>query len=103
MEMRGALNRFGFALCVGAAAMCLVLHVATFLTIISLVWITPPFFLVLSCRGRCALFQGSRIQAPLSPISPSQRQGRTSRLGASRLCHLDLRLFLQDDWWSIEC
>lgn len=46
MEVRGALNGFGFALCVGAAAMCLVLHVATFLTIISLVWIIPPFFLV---------------------------------------------------------
>jgi hypothetical protein len=46
MEMRGALNGLGFALCVGAAAMCLVLHVATFLTIISLVWIVPPFLLV---------------------------------------------------------
>ena len=46
MEMRGALNGLGFALCVGAAAMCLVLHVAAFLTIVSPVWIVPPFLLV---------------------------------------------------------
>ena len=46
MEMRRALIGLGFALCVGAAAICLALHVATFLTIISLVWIVPPFFLV---------------------------------------------------------
>jgi hypothetical protein len=46
MEMRRALNRLGLALCVGAAAICLVLHVATFLTIVSLIWIVPPFLLV---------------------------------------------------------
>lgn len=46
MEWRGALDRLGLASCVGAAAMCLVLHVATFLTIISLLWIVPPFLLV---------------------------------------------------------
>jgi len=46
MGMRGALNGLGFTLCVGAAAICLVLHVATFLTIVSLVWIVPAFFLL---------------------------------------------------------
>jgi hypothetical protein len=46
MEMRRALNGLGFALCVIAATICLVLHVATFLTIISLIWIVPPFLLV---------------------------------------------------------
>ena len=46
MEMRATLNGFGFVLCAGAAGMCLVLHVATFVTIVSLVWIIPPFFLV---------------------------------------------------------
>jgi hypothetical protein len=46
MEMRGALNGLGFALCVCAGAICLVLHVATFLTIVSLLWILPPALLV---------------------------------------------------------
>jgi drug/metabolite transporter (DMT)-like permease len=46
MEMRSALNGLGFALCVGTAAICLILHVATFLTIISLLWIVPLFFLL---------------------------------------------------------
>jgi hypothetical protein len=48
MEVRRALNGLGLglALCVGAAAICLLLHLATFLTIISLVWIVPPFVLV---------------------------------------------------------
>ena len=46
MEMRSALNGLGFALCVGTAAICLILHAATFLTIISLLWIVPLFFLL---------------------------------------------------------
>jgi hypothetical protein len=46
MEMRSALNGLGFALCVGTAAICLILQVATFLTIISLLWIVPLFFLL---------------------------------------------------------
>jgi hypothetical protein len=46
MEMRRALDALGFALCGGAAAICLVLHVATFLTIVSLIWIILPFLLV---------------------------------------------------------
>ena len=44
--MQGALNALGFALCVAAVAVCLLLHLATFITIISLVWIVPPFLLV---------------------------------------------------------
>jgi hypothetical protein len=39
MEMRRVLNGLGFALCLGAIAICLILHVATFLTIVSLLWI----------------------------------------------------------------
>lgn len=46
MEMRRALNGLGLGLCVSAATICLVLHVATFLTIVSLIWIIPPFLLV---------------------------------------------------------
>jgi hypothetical protein len=46
MEMRDALNGLGLVLSVGAAAICLVLHVATFLTIVSLMWIILPFLLV---------------------------------------------------------
>ena len=46
MEMRRVLDKLGFTLCISAAAICFVLHVATFLTIVSLLWIIPPFFLV---------------------------------------------------------
>jgi hypothetical protein len=45
MEMRSALDGLGFALCVSAAGICLVLHVATFLTIVSLIWIIPLSYL----------------------------------------------------------
>jgi hypothetical protein len=40
------LKRVGFALCVTAAAICLVLHVATFVAILSPVWILPGFVLI---------------------------------------------------------
>jgi hypothetical protein len=46
MEMRTALDKCGLALCVTAAAISLGLHVATFLTIVSLIWIVLPFLLV---------------------------------------------------------
>jgi hypothetical protein len=46
MHMRSALDKLGLALCVAAAVICLVLHTATFLTIVSLIWIVPPFLLV---------------------------------------------------------
>jgi hypothetical protein len=46
MHMRSVLDKLGLVLCVAAAAICLVLHAATFLTIVSLIWIVPPFLLV---------------------------------------------------------
>jgi hypothetical protein len=46
MEVRGVLNRLGFVLCIGTAAICTVLHVATFLTILPPVWVLPPFLLM---------------------------------------------------------
>ena len=44
--MRSTLNKLGLVLCVGAATICLVLHIATFLEIASFIWIIPPFLLV---------------------------------------------------------
>jgi hypothetical protein len=44
--MRSVLDKLGFILCVVAVAFCLVLHLATFLTAVSLPWIVLPFFLV---------------------------------------------------------
>lgn len=38
--------RFGLALCIGALGWCAVLHVATFMTIVSFLWLLPPFFLM---------------------------------------------------------
>ena len=44
--MRGATDRLGIALLVCAAATCLVLHIATFLTILSPIWVIPAVFLL---------------------------------------------------------
>jgi hypothetical protein len=44
--MRSALAKLGVSLCLAGFSICLVLHVATFLTIVSLIWTIPPFFLV---------------------------------------------------------
>jgi hypothetical protein len=44
--MRTVLDKLGVGLCVAALAMCLVLHLATFLTVVSLIWIIVPFVLV---------------------------------------------------------
>lgn len=46
MEIRGTLDRLGLGLSVAAAMICLALHIATFLTVVSLIWIILPFFLV---------------------------------------------------------
>lgn len=46
MEVRRNLDRLGFTFSVSAAAICAVLHIATFLTIVSFVWIIPAFLLV---------------------------------------------------------
>jgi len=62
--VRRVLNGLGLALCVGAAAICLVLHVATFLTIISLVWIIPPFLLVAGA-AICSKVVGPKLRFTL--------------------------------------
>jgi hypothetical protein len=73
MEMRRALDRLGFALCVGAAVVCVVLHVATFVTVVSLMWIIPPFFLVAGAI-LCA-----RVVDPRSRLAP--RFDKTALVG----------------------
>jgi len=40
------LRKLGFALCVGAAAICDALHIATFITLVPPVWILPTFALL---------------------------------------------------------
>ena len=46
MDIRSGLDKFGLVLCLAAVATCLAVHVATFLTIVSLIWIVPPFLFV---------------------------------------------------------
>jgi hypothetical protein len=46
MDTKSALDKLGLVLCVAASVICLVVHVATFLAIVSLIWILPPFFLI---------------------------------------------------------
>ena len=55
IKVRRILDKLGFALCALALAACVVLHLGTFLGIISPMWLIPPFF----CRGWCgAMFEG---------------------------------------------
>ena len=46
MDIRSGLDKLGLVLCVAAVATCLAVHVGSFLTIVSLIWIVPPFLLV---------------------------------------------------------
>jgi len=46
--MRGFLSRLGFALFIASASLCAVLHIATFITMISFWWLLPAFFLSFS-------------------------------------------------------
>lgn len=46
--MRGFLSRLGFALFIASASLCAVLHIATFMTMISFWWLLPAFFLTFS-------------------------------------------------------
>src|SRR5215468_3384367 len=40
--MRGTLDKLGFALCALALVICVVVHVGSFVGIISLIWVVPP-------------------------------------------------------------
>jgi hypothetical protein len=80
MGMRRALNELGFALCVGAATMCLVVHVTTFLTIVSLLWIVPPFLLV-----ACAVLCSKAVES--NPPALALRTDRVARLGLALLVY----------------
>jgi hypothetical protein len=59
MEIRGVLDRLGFALCIVAASVCIGLHVATFLIILQPGWIFPVFALIAGAVI-CANVVGSR-------------------------------------------
>jgi uncharacterized membrane protein len=44
--VRGFLGRLGLALCIAAGAICALLHVATFITMVPPVWVLPSFALL---------------------------------------------------------
>jgi hypothetical protein len=62
--MRGALDKLGFALCALALAVCIVLHIGTFLGIISLILVIPPFFLIAGAI-LCSRAVEPRLRFPL--------------------------------------
>jgi hypothetical protein len=71
IEMRSMLHQIGFALCIGTTAICAVLHVATFLTIVPLNWIVLPVFLILGaviCARRVALLSRFSLHRKLTPL-----------------------------------
>jgi hypothetical protein len=46
MDTQGALDKLGFSLCIGTFVFCAILHVGTFVAIVSLFWIIPASFLL---------------------------------------------------------
>ena len=63
-EVRGTLNTLGFALCALTLAICVVLHVGSFLRIVHPKWLIPPFFLVFGAV-LCSRAVEPRLRLPL--------------------------------------
>jgi hypothetical protein len=62
--VRDALDKLGFALCILALAVCIVVHVASFVGIVSLIWVVPPFIL-LAGAVLCSRVVQPRLRLPL--------------------------------------
>ena len=62
--MRGALDKLGFAFCALALAICVVLHVGSFLGIVSPMWLIPPLFVV-GGAVLCSRAVETRLRLPL--------------------------------------
>src|ERR1035438_8780791 len=59
------LDRLGCALCIACGAICAVLHVATFITMVPLVWVLPPFALMFGVALCAWAFRSElRIKTP---------------------------------------
>jgi hypothetical protein len=64
IKVRGTLDKVGFALAVLALAVCIVLHVGSFLGIVSPMWLIPPFF-GLAGAVLCSRAVEPRLRLPL--------------------------------------
>ena len=64
MKVRGAVDKLGFALCVLALAICTVVHVGSFVGVVSLIWVIPPFIL-LAGAVLCSRVVEPRLRLPL--------------------------------------
>ena len=62
--MRSGLDKLGFALCALALAICIVVHVESFVGVISLIWVIPPFIL-LAGAVLCSRVVQPRLRLPL--------------------------------------
>lgn len=62
--MRSALDKLGFALCALALAICIVVHVGSFVGVVSLIWVIPPFIL-LAGAVLCSRVVQPRLRLPL--------------------------------------
>ena len=77
--MRGTLDKFGFALCVLALGICIVVHVGSFVGIISLIWVIPPFILMAGAV-LCSRVVQPRLRLPI-------RMDRVSLVGFGLLAY----------------
>jgi hypothetical protein len=64
MNVRSGLDKLGLALCALALAICIVVHVASFVGVISLFWVVPPFIL-LAGAVLCSRVVQPRLRLPL--------------------------------------
>jgi hypothetical protein len=64
MNLRCAVDKLGFALCFVALTICIVVHVGSFVGIVSLIWVVPPFIL-LGGAVLCSRVVQPRLRLPL--------------------------------------
>src|SRR5215469_4242323 len=62
--MRDILDKLGFALCLLALAICIVVHVGSLVGFVSLIWVIPPFIL-LAGAVLCSRVVQPRLRLPL--------------------------------------
>jgi hypothetical protein len=62
--VRSTLDKLGFALCALALAICIVVHAGSFVGVVSLIWVIPPFIL-LAGAVLCSRVVQPRLRLPL--------------------------------------
>jgi hypothetical protein len=63
-------KKFGFTLCLATVAICMILHLATFVMILSPIWILPGVFLIFGAAICATAIQpNGRLQTPTGKVA----------------------------------